>query len=659
MRDNSINPEENTVAGHYKVVDKKSGGMGVLYICLDMLQDDFPVALKTYKPEFLSDRISRERFLREASIWIDLGFHPNIVQAYRTEYISDTHEVFIVMQLIPTPIGRKDASLRSEMKLHSPFSKERVLEIGLGVTLGMKYAVTKFPSLVHRDIKPENILIAEDGKPRITDFGLVSVLMNSRDAIDDSPFTNITPLTRGIIGSPLYMSPEQFQGKDLFACSDIYSLGCVLYEMLVGRFAVSGDTFPQLGYAHISGEAIKSLNQSGLSKKIMGLLEGFLYPSPDLRFQNWDQVKDALENAYLIVLNKKPIEDEYPFDVGVFQNVQKAESYLAIGSSYIDIGKYDVALKYYNSGLNIGMEINYLPVIASANANIGVANAESGNFIQAIDYYKKAINIWNNLNQIYWVSNNQGNLGNAYFGLMDLDNAQKYLGLALENSKKNNDQNSISRWLGNLGNVNSAKGNHEVALQYYKEALEISRQLGNKHDEYMNLQGVGQEHLFLGNDNEAIANLNMAQNISNELGDLKGSAVVSLSIGDFYAKNNQVSKALRYTKNTLDIAEDINDFNLLSRAYGNSGALYLIQGEIDKAESVLKKAISVSEEINAKDVYARANFSLGQVYEIQSKNRLAIKHIRIAVITFRDLNLPEYFLSSEYLLDLRGRLGLL
>ena len=659
MNDYSINSEENTVAGHYKVVDKKSGGMGVLYICLDMLQDDFPVALKTYKPEYLTDRITRERFLREASIWIDLGFHPNIVQAYRTEYISDTHEVFIVMQLIPTPIGRTDASLRSEMKLHSPFSIERVLEIGLGFTLGMKHAVTKFPGLIHRDIKPENILIAEDGKPRITDFGLVSVLMNSRDAIDDSPFTSITPLTRGLIGTPLYMSPEQFQFKELFASSDIYSLGCVLYEMLTGRFAVSGNTFLQLGYAHTSGEAIKSIIQSDISKQIVGLLKDFLNPSPDLRFQNWDQVKDALENTYLEVLGKKPIEYEYPIDVGVFQKVQKAESYLAIGSSYIDIGKYDIALKYYSSGLNIGMEINYLPVIASANANIGVANAESGNFIQAIEYYKKAIIIWNDLDRIYWVANNQGNLGNAYFGLMDLDNAQKYLGLALENSKKISDQNSISRWSGNLGNVNSAKGNHEVALQYYKEALEISRQLGNKHDEYKDLVGVGQEHLFLGNDKEAIANLNMALNISNELGDLKGNAVVSLSIGNFYTINNQVSKALRYTKNALDIAKEINDVYLLSRAYGNSGALYLMQGELEKAETYLKKAISLSDKVYAKDVYARANFSLGQFYAIQSKNRLAIKHIRIAVITFKELDFPEYNLSSKYLLDFRGRLGLL
>ena len=119
--------------------------------------------------------------------------------------------------------------------------------------------------VITRDIKPENILIGHDGSARVTDFGLASTLSghspgstvgsleNSRENIGR------TQLTQGVAGTPLYMAPEQWAHKGLDARADIYALGCILYEMVTGRFAAEGGTREELREVHLDGR-IKPLN---------------------------------------------------------------------------------------------------------------------------------------------------------------------------------------------------------------------------------------------------------------------------------------------------------------------------------------------------------------------------------------------------------------
>jgi serine/threonine protein kinase len=94
------------IAGRYEVVKTLTGGMGVVHLCIDRANAELPLALKTFRSEFLSNVKIRERFIREASIWIELGFHPNIVQAFRVEHPAE-HVPYIVLELVPHPqVGR-------------------------------------------------------------------------------------------------------------------------------------------------------------------------------------------------------------------------------------------------------------------------------------------------------------------------------------------------------------------------------------------------------------------------------------------------------------------------------------------------------------------------------------------------------------------------
>ncbi len=218
-----------TLAGRYEVVRRVGvGGMADVYLAEDTKMGR-QVALKILHPQYAGDESFVERFRREALAAAKLQ-HPNIVQIYDSGRQGDFN--FIVMEYVE---GR---SLKDYLAQQGPLEVSEATRIAREVLTALAYAHRG--GLVHRDIKPGNILLSDDGKVQVTDFGIAR-------AEAGSTMTQ----TGTILGTAYYLSPEQAQGLPLDGRSDIYSLGVVTYEMLTTHRPFEGDSPVSIAYKHV------------------------------------------------------------------------------------------------------------------------------------------------------------------------------------------------------------------------------------------------------------------------------------------------------------------------------------------------------------------------------------------------------------------------
>lgn len=221
-----------TKLGRYEISSQLgTGGMGVVYLAQDTKLDR-KVALKILPPELAEDKDRMSRFVREAKSASALN-HPNIITIHEVGEIDGMH--FISTEYI------EGETLKTRLKTES-LSLKSTLEIALQVASALDAAHRA--GIVHRDIKPDNIMVRHDGIVKVLDFGLVKLAASDRSEVDREGETEILVNTRDgvIMGTVGYMSPEQARGQEMDARTDIWSLGCVLYEMLTHQQPFQGET---------------------------------------------------------------------------------------------------------------------------------------------------------------------------------------------------------------------------------------------------------------------------------------------------------------------------------------------------------------------------------------------------------------------------------
>src|SRR5580698_10794127 len=206
------------------------GGMAEVYRARDRLLDR-PVALKVLFPELSVDRSFVERFRREAQAAANLS-HPNIVPVF--DWGEDNGTYFIVMELV------EGTSLADMLRGGATISPARSAQIVAQVAAALGYAHRS--GVVHRDVKPGNILITRDGQVKVTDFGIAQAV-SSEDHLAEAG---------SVMGTATYFSPEQASGEAVDGRSDVYALGVVLYEMLVGRPPFVGDSPVAVSSQHVN-----------------------------------------------------------------------------------------------------------------------------------------------------------------------------------------------------------------------------------------------------------------------------------------------------------------------------------------------------------------------------------------------------------------------
>src|SRR5215510_10344891 len=206
------------------------GGMGEVYRARDAkLKRE--VAIKILPDEFSRDPVRVSRFQREAEVLASLN-HPNIAAIFDLQEANDTR--FLVLELV-------EGETLADRIVRGPIPVEEALEIAKHICEGLEAAHER--GVIHRDLKPANVKITPDGKIKVLDFGLAKALEKSpaKPDFSNSPTLMSASIPGMIMGTAAYMSPEQARGGIASYRSDIFSFGCVFYEMLTGRQAFQGE----------------------------------------------------------------------------------------------------------------------------------------------------------------------------------------------------------------------------------------------------------------------------------------------------------------------------------------------------------------------------------------------------------------------------------
>lgn len=218
-----------TKLGHYEIASPLgAGGMGVVYRARD-LRLDREVAIKCLTADSLVDEMARKRFRNEAMTLAKVS-HPNIAVVY--DVGQENGIDYLVMEYV------RGQSLAQKLR-SGPLSLVEALSLGEEVAAALEEAHER--GIIHRDLKPANIIVTPKGHAKVLDFGLAKLL----SAMDPEETQTVSD-TKGILGTPVYMSPEQAQGRAVDSRTDLWSLGAVLYESLTGRPPFDGSTLAVL-----------------------------------------------------------------------------------------------------------------------------------------------------------------------------------------------------------------------------------------------------------------------------------------------------------------------------------------------------------------------------------------------------------------------------
>ncbi|MEX2117514.1 MAG: protein kinase [Bacteroidota bacterium] len=254
---------------HYKILEKLGeGGMGVVYKAQDLKLDRL-VALKFLPPHLAADEQDKKRFIHEAKAASVLD-HPNICNVHEIDETPDG-QLFIVMALY------EGTALNKKIE-QAPLTIEETLNIAIQTAEGLQAAHEK--GIAHRDIKSSNVMITEKGRAVVMDFGLART-------------TGATKLTKkgATLGTVPYMSPEQARGEKVDHRTDIWSLGVVLYEMMIGRMPFRGDYSEAIVYQILNEEpeAITSM-RSNVPMEFERIVKKAMQKDCNLRYQRVEEM---------------------------------------------------------------------------------------------------------------------------------------------------------------------------------------------------------------------------------------------------------------------------------------------------------------------------------------------------------------------------------
>jgi tetratricopeptide (TPR) repeat protein len=311
------------IGDRYEVLAIHRGTMGVVYGTFDNLEK-LPRALKTLQQRHINDRKMLDLFTEEALTWVRLEKHPFIVRAYLVR-------TFDAQPYVVTEYIRGQESMGSDLRAwlgHPKLKLPIAVEISLQIAQGMQHAVRKVPGLLHRDLKPANILVDDQARAMITDFGLAHA-------------------EEAGAGTPAYMAPEQWRAEHLDLCTDIYAYGCILYEMFTGHRMFAACNEDEWKSAHLSQVPISPMELNDrLPAHISAFILRCLEKEISLRPATWDEVVTECARWFYAATGLPVVLDFSADALSVGELIHA-------GVSFHNLGRDDDALSAYDRALAI------------------------------------------------------------------------------------------------------------------------------------------------------------------------------------------------------------------------------------------------------------------------------------------------------------------
>jgi serine/threonine protein kinase len=463
-------------------------GMGIVYIC-NNLETGSTATIKTLQDKYLVHHAFLKRFLWEAEAWVLLDRHENIARLYFISMIEGRPYLFMENIEGSEKYGNDLAGWIQKGGL----THSLVLDYAIQFCHGMMHAEKKFRELgrtfVHRDIKPSNILITGYRAVKIADFGLVKAYAESdftryNFPVSSSSDSSLLGLSKSgsICGTPPYMSPEQCRGElDTDIRSDIYSFGCVLYEMVMGSPPFKGGTLEHFIFHHLNTTPLTPFTDDALAGIIMKCLE----KNPANRYPDFTCLEQALAEIYTRetgrvirmpvapqpgssdLANKGVSLDELGFHQESLKYLLEAirlnpgycGNYLSLGVSYYNLGNYDESVKRCKQALDI------CPDYQSAHFNLGLSYTRLEKYSEALAEFETSARLKPDNGHTYCaigcVYQRQGKTAEAI--------------TALKKALELNQNDAVAHFM--LGHIYWRQNKLNVALKELEEAIAI-----NPHD---------------------------------------------------------------------------------------------------------------------------------------------------------------------------------
>jgi serine/threonine protein kinase len=464
------------ILNHYDVKAVLGGGMGDVYIALDTDWNQL-FAIKTFKDEYLGSEEAINRFMREAETWVDLERHTNIVFAnFVLKIPKEYGKPYIFLEFIYGD-ERHGLDLRGYIgHLDIP----QALDFAIQFCTGMDYALEKFPDLVHRDIKPDNVMITKNRVAKITDFGLVKTLDESKTEIKIEKELKALCHTRtgSCFGTVPYMAPEQFMdaaGVDTRA--DIYSFGVMLYELLTTRLPFYATNFEAYMNKHLktTPENTKILNHN-IPDVLDALIMKCIEKNSKDRYKSFKVLQKDLIEIYDDLIGEKYVIK------GRKENLSAVDWYNK-GFSYANLGLFEKAEEAYRSAIRLR------PNHADTHNNLGILLGNLKRIAEAEREYREAIRINPNFAEAHT------NLGNLLDNLKRVEEAEREYREAIRiNSNYAEVHYNLGNLLDNLKRVEEAEREFREAIRINPNYAEAHINLGNLLDNLKRVEEAKREY---------------------------------------------------------------------------------------------------------------------------------------------------------------------